>query len=172
MPGSCDGFSDRFEFRIEIDETRVASRPSYLQDDAKVTFACRFHCQGCQFWDNNNSRNYVFQNVPTVTPAPAAPSIVSTPPRASSVFTTSSRYSSFDDYVPAPVVPPPNISSSDLLPQSCGSSSGVSNSGGGSSYSSGGGGGSHLQGSMYSPTSSFYEHAYGCYNSYGSACFY
>ncbi|CAL8070054.1 unnamed protein product [Orchesella dallaii] len=66
MAGSCDGFSDKFEFRVEIDESRLPAPYLPGHDDAKVQFACRFHCQGKQFWDNNQSRNYVFQNVPTV----------------------------------------------------------------------------------------------------------
>lgn len=168
-------------------------------DDAKVTFACRFHCSGNQFWDNNNGRNYVFQNVP-MSSSSVAPSSVSRP----SMF-ASSRYSSFDDFdytcnrIEAPPAPPQQqqqppqnnfnygnnyasnyVKSQETKPepqtqsptinQSCSASSASPPA----NYTTGGGGGSHLSGSMYSPTTnvSFYEHAYGCYSNYGSACFY
>lgn len=258
MPGSCDGFSDRFEFRIEVDESKLP--PPYVRDhdDAKVQFACRFHCQGTQYWDNNQSRNYVFQNVP-ISGSNGGTNSTSTS-AVTRIPALSSRYSSFDDYdynasssgsnlsgslPPPPPVPqvqapprvhtapppplPPKItnhhqnnndyygglgggvpatstatsakgvaptssvvvkkpdpivldftSSSNgkaLMPDlsSSSSSSGTATSPV-VSTTYGGGGGSHLSGTLYSPSLSssvsFYEHAYGCYNQYGSACFY
>lgn len=58
MNGSCDGFSDRFEFSIPVNMDR-------LEVGGKFNFAARFHCQGQQFWDSNFGRNYVFHCVPS-----------------------------------------------------------------------------------------------------------
>ncbi|ODM93009.1 Glycogen-binding subunit 76A [Orchesella cincta] len=79
MPGSCDGFSDNF--RVQYRDRRVSFPAPYLpgHDDAKLQFACRFHCQGNQFWDNNQGRNYVFQNVPTVSKSGMSPGFYDQP---------------------------------------------------------------------------------------------
>jgi len=148
MPGSCDGFSDRFEFRIEIDESRLPAPYLPGHDDAKLQFACRFHCLGTQFWDNNQSRNYVFQNVPTVNKSTMSSGFYD------QFDYTSPSYSSPSNKAPEAEKEAPNKMSS---------------------YSSpGGGGGSHLSSSLYSPSAmsmSFYDHAYGSHQ-FGSACFY
>ena len=52
--GSCDGFSDKFSFNLDI---------SFIKGQTvkKVEFCIRFMCKQNQYWDNNNGRNYTFQ---------------------------------------------------------------------------------------------------------------
>ncbi|OXA58434.1 glycogen-binding subunit 76A isoform X2 [Folsomia candida] len=57
VPGSCDGFSDRFEFNLTVDSSRT-------RIGCKFAFACRYECLKNEFWDNNCGRNYVFHCVP------------------------------------------------------------------------------------------------------------
>ncbi len=53
MQGSCDGFSDKFTFHL---------RPqSGLSVGQRLQFCLRYEVNGEKFWDNNGSRNYVFQ---------------------------------------------------------------------------------------------------------------
>ncbi|XP_050292993.1 glycogen-binding subunit 76A [Anthonomus grandis grandis] len=52
VDNSCDGFSDRFSFTLYAHTLTVGQ---------KLEFACRFQCKGCQYWDSNMGRNYVFQ---------------------------------------------------------------------------------------------------------------
>ncbi len=53
MQGSCDGFSDKFTFDL-----RLASSMAVGQ---RLQFCLRYEVNGEKFWDNNLSRNYVFQ---------------------------------------------------------------------------------------------------------------
>ncbi|XP_074035163.1 glycogen binding subunit 76A [Leptinotarsa decemlineata] len=53
---SCDGFSDRFSFRLYAHTLSIGER---------IEFACRFQCRGCQYWDNNRGANYCFQCLPS-----------------------------------------------------------------------------------------------------------
>jgi len=53
VQNSCDGFSDRFEFNLCID-------PSKIMDGKGLNFACRYECGSQEFWDNNCNRNYCF----------------------------------------------------------------------------------------------------------------
>ena len=54
LPGSCDGFSDKFSFTIDISSIKG-------QVGKKVHFCICFSCCNNQYWDNNNGRNYTFQ---------------------------------------------------------------------------------------------------------------
>ena len=54
MSGSCDGFSDKFVFTIDI--TSIKN-----QIGKKVCFCVCFNCSQNKYWDNNNGRNYTFQ---------------------------------------------------------------------------------------------------------------
>ena len=54
MPGSCDGFSDKFVFTIDCFALKG-------QIGKKVQFCVCFSCSQKQYWDNNNGRNYIFQ---------------------------------------------------------------------------------------------------------------
>lgn len=51
VPGSCDGYSDRFQF--------VLYAPC-ISSGQRLELAVRFQCKGQQFWDNNNGANYCF----------------------------------------------------------------------------------------------------------------
>lgn len=51
VQGSCDGFSDRFQF--------VLYAPAILSGQ-RLEVAVRFQCKGQQFWDNNAGTNYCF----------------------------------------------------------------------------------------------------------------
>lgn len=51
VPGSCDGFSDRFQF--------VLYAPC-ITSGQRLEIAVRFQCKGQQFWDNNSGANYCF----------------------------------------------------------------------------------------------------------------
>ncbi|CAH2002742.1 unnamed protein product [Acanthoscelides obtectus] len=57
VANSCDGFSDKFSFVIYAHSLSVGQR---------LELACRFQCKGCQYWDNNNGRNYCFQCLPVI----------------------------------------------------------------------------------------------------------
>lgn len=61
---SCDGFSDKFSFTLYV-HTLAAGQ--------KLQFAVRYHCKGCQYWDNNNGMDYCFECLPTVTSTPYVP---------------------------------------------------------------------------------------------------
>ncbi|XP_063919992.1 glycogen-binding subunit 76A [Zophobas morio] len=64
VENSCDGFSDKFCFTIYGNNLALGD---------KLEFAIRFQCKGCQFWDNNNGKNYSLQCLPTTTSTNAAP---------------------------------------------------------------------------------------------------
>ncbi|XP_071454366.1 uncharacterized protein Gbs-76A [Hetaerina americana] len=72
LPGSCDGFSDRFAFELRpgIHPTgggpQTAPFPRKLPNGGRLEFAVRFQCQGSQYWDNNAGINYVFSVEPCV----------------------------------------------------------------------------------------------------------
>lgn len=51
VQGSCDGYSDRFQF--------VLYAPS-ISSGQRLEIAARFQCKGQQFWDNNSGANYCF----------------------------------------------------------------------------------------------------------------
>ncbi|XP_059054124.1 glycogen-binding subunit 76A isoform X2 [Achroia grisella] len=51
VQGSCDGYSDRFQF--------VLYAPS-ISSGQRLELAVRFQCKGQQFWDNNSGANYCF----------------------------------------------------------------------------------------------------------------
>ncbi|CAH2981384.1 unnamed protein product [Chilo suppressalis] len=51
VQGSCDGYSDRFQF--------VLYAPS-ITSGQRLELAVRFQCKGQQFWDNNSGANYSF----------------------------------------------------------------------------------------------------------------
>ncbi|VEN40687.1 unnamed protein product [Callosobruchus maculatus] len=57
VENSCDGFSDKFSFVIYAHSLSVGQR---------IELACRFQCKGCQYWDNNNGRNYCLQCLPVI----------------------------------------------------------------------------------------------------------
>lgn len=51
VQGSCDGYSDRFQF--------VLYAPC-ISSGQRMELAVRFQCKGQQFWDNNSGANYCF----------------------------------------------------------------------------------------------------------------
>ncbi|CAH0729866.1 unnamed protein product, partial [Brenthis ino] len=51
VQGSCDGFSDRFQF--------ILYAPC-ISSGQRLELAVRFQCKGQQFWDNNSGANYCF----------------------------------------------------------------------------------------------------------------
>lgn len=51
VQGSCDGFSDRFQF--------VLYAPA-ISSGQRLELAVRFLCKGQQFWDSNSGANYCF----------------------------------------------------------------------------------------------------------------
>ncbi|XP_045766591.1 glycogen-binding subunit 76A isoform X2 [Maniola jurtina] len=51
VQGSCDGYSDRFQF--------VLYAPC-ISSGQRMEIAVRFQCKGQQFWDNNSGANYCF----------------------------------------------------------------------------------------------------------------
>ncbi|XP_060802530.1 glycogen-binding subunit 76A isoform X2 [Amyelois transitella] len=51
VQGSCDGYSDRFQF--------VLYAPTIVSGQ-RLEIAVRFQCKGQQFWDNNSGANYCF----------------------------------------------------------------------------------------------------------------
>ncbi|XP_031346708.1 glycogen-binding subunit 76A-like isoform X4 [Photinus pyralis] len=56
VQNSCDGFSDTFKFLLYANTLTIGQ---------KLEIAVRFHCKGCQYWDNNYGANYCFQCLPT-----------------------------------------------------------------------------------------------------------
>ena len=54
IPGSCDGFSDKFVFTIDCFAIKN-------KIGRKVEFCICFICNHKQYWDNNNEKNYIFQ---------------------------------------------------------------------------------------------------------------
>lgn len=56
VQNSCDGFSDTFKFLLYANTLTIGQ---------KLEVAVRFHCKGCQYWDNNYGANYCFQCLPT-----------------------------------------------------------------------------------------------------------
>lgn len=56
VQNSCDGFSDKFSFVLYANNLPIGQR---------LELAVRFHCKGCQYWDNNNGVNYCFQCLPS-----------------------------------------------------------------------------------------------------------
>ena len=63
MTGSCDGFSDKFVFNIDISSIKG-------QVGRKIQFCVCFVCSNNQYWDNNTGKNYTFQcfGAPVVNP--------------------------------------------------------------------------------------------------------
>ncbi|XP_034942743.1 glycogen-binding subunit 76A isoform X2 [Chelonus insularis] len=61
---SCDGFSDKFTFRLYCHSLKVGAR---------LELAVRFQCKGAQYWDNNLDSNYCFQCLPTSLPVSYIP---------------------------------------------------------------------------------------------------
>ena len=55
VQNSCDGFSDTFSFLLYANTISIGQ---------KLELAVRFHCKGCQYWDNNYGANYCFQCLP------------------------------------------------------------------------------------------------------------
>lgn len=51
VAGSCDGFSDRFQFMLYA---------PCISSGQRLEIAVRFQCKGQQFWDNNSGANYCF----------------------------------------------------------------------------------------------------------------
>lgn len=64
VPNSCDGFSDKFSFLLYAHTLVIGQR---------LEFAVRFHCKGCQYWDNNRGANYCFQCLPASNNTPYMP---------------------------------------------------------------------------------------------------
>ncbi|GFR09001.1 glycogen-binding subunit 76A [Trichonephila clavata] len=52
VPSSCDGFSDKFSFNLHL---------PHLCPGQRLVFALRYVANGQEFWDNNNSENYVLK---------------------------------------------------------------------------------------------------------------
>ncbi|XP_054721596.1 glycogen-binding subunit 76A-like [Uloborus diversus] len=52
IPSSCDGFSDKFSFNLNL---------PHLSPGQRLVFALRYIANGQEFWDNNNSENYVLK---------------------------------------------------------------------------------------------------------------
>lgn len=53
VQNSCDGPTDRFSFSI------VA--PPYFGQGSRLEFAVSYSADGCEYWDNNDGKNYVFE---------------------------------------------------------------------------------------------------------------
>lgn len=66
VQGSCDGFSDRFQF--------VLYAPA-ITSGQRLECAVRFMCKGQQYWDNNCGANYCFDCLAlgAVVPSPTTP---------------------------------------------------------------------------------------------------
>lgn len=64
VQGSCDGYSDRFQF--------VLYAPC-ISSGQRLELAVRFQCKGQQFWDNNCGANYCFDCLALGALAPGAP---------------------------------------------------------------------------------------------------
>ena len=54
LPGSCDGFSDKFNF--VLDYSAIAGMVG-----RRLQFCVKFECSGNDYWDNNFGKNYIFQ---------------------------------------------------------------------------------------------------------------
>ncbi|XP_072947749.1 glycogen-binding subunit 76A isoform X2 [Epargyreus clarus] len=69
VQGSCDGFSDRFQF--------VLYAPC-ISSGQRLELAVRFQCKGQQFWDNNCGVNYCFDCLAlgATAPAPTSPGVL------------------------------------------------------------------------------------------------
>ena len=52
VDGSSDGVTDKFSFKLLVGSLPVGSR---------VQFCIKYETAGQEFWDSNNSTNYVFQ---------------------------------------------------------------------------------------------------------------
>lgn len=52
VPSSCDGFSDKFSFILDL---------PHLSPGQRLAFALRYVANGQEFWDNNNGDNYVLK---------------------------------------------------------------------------------------------------------------
>lgn len=89
MSGSCDGFSDKFTFTIDVSSIKG-------QAGKKVHFSICFSCSNNQYWDNNSNKNYTFQCFGT---PPVRSS--SAPVTASSRTTTASRSPVMPAYRPS-----------------------------------------------------------------------
>ncbi|KAM3966224.1 glycogen binding subunit 76A isoform 2-T2 [Aphomia sociella] len=64
VQGSCDGYSDRFQFVLYV--------PS-ISSGQRLELAVRFQCKGQQFWDNNSGANYCFDCLALGMPSPTTP---------------------------------------------------------------------------------------------------
>ncbi|XP_014368972.2 glycogen-binding subunit 76A isoform X1 [Papilio machaon] len=71
VQGSCDGYSDRFQF--------VLYAPC-ISSGQRLELAVRFQCKGQQFWDNNSGANYCFDCFGLGATSPAA--LIQTAPAA------------------------------------------------------------------------------------------
>ena len=71
MTGSCDGFSDKFVFTLDVSAIRGAV-------GKKVHFCICFVCSNNDYWDNNQNRNYTFQcfGAPSVKKSAGLPTTV------------------------------------------------------------------------------------------------
>ncbi|CAH2091036.1 unnamed protein product [Euphydryas editha] len=65
VQGSCDGYSDRFQF--------VLYAPC-ISSGQRLELAVRFQCKGQQFWDSNNGANYAFDCLALGAMTPSQPS--------------------------------------------------------------------------------------------------
>ncbi|GBM80898.1 Glycogen-binding subunit 76A [Araneus ventricosus] len=52
VPSSCDGFSDKFSFSLQL---------PHLCPGQRLVFALKYVANGQEFWDNNSSENYVLK---------------------------------------------------------------------------------------------------------------
>lgn len=102
LPGSCDGFSDKFTFCVTV--------ASYLKIGLRFQFCLKFLADDNQeYWDNNDGRNYVFQCLsqssgPAPAPAQAQPSVtlgVPVPKSSAAPQRPSDPYSSFSANSPS-----------------------------------------------------------------------
>ncbi|KAF7995440.1 hypothetical protein HCN44_006547 [Aphidius gifuensis] len=66
VDGSCDGFSDKFTFKLYCHTLKVEQR---------LELAVRFQCQGVQYWDNNFGVNYCFQCLSSTQSSNYVPSV-------------------------------------------------------------------------------------------------
>lgn len=52
VPSSCDGFSDKFSFTLDL---------PHLSPGQRLAFALKYIANGQEFWDNNSGENYVLK---------------------------------------------------------------------------------------------------------------
>ncbi|XP_068618275.1 glycogen-binding subunit 76A isoform X2 [Battus philenor] len=64
VQGSCDGYSDRFQF--------ILYAPC-ITSGQRLELAVRFQCKGQQFWDSNSGANYCFDCLALGATAPMSP---------------------------------------------------------------------------------------------------